>query len=97
MAEPYRAVAAVGFPEGLSRDGYRHLRALFESGLRCGIFTILVCDDSKPWPSDMPLPGGEKVMQLSIDDSATGICHADGLESLPFEPAAHLRCRCAVR
>ena len=54
MAEPYRVVAAVGFPEGLSRDGYRHLRALIESGLRCGIFTILVCDESKPWPSDMP-------------------------------------------
>ena len=42
MAEPYRAVAAVGFPEGLSRNGVRHLRALIESGLRCGIFTVLV-------------------------------------------------------
>ena len=51
MAEPYRAVAAVGLPEGLTRDGYKHLRALIESGLRCGIFTLLVCDDSKPWPS----------------------------------------------
>jgi S-DNA-T family DNA segregation ATPase FtsK/SpoIIIE len=87
MAEPYRAVAAVGFPEGLSRDGYRHLRALFESGLRCGIFTLLVCDQSKPWPSDMPLPSGDKVLQLSLDDEGNWHLLADGLEHLPFEPA----------
>ncbi len=87
MAEPYRAVAAVGFPEALSRDGYRHLRALFESGLRCGILTILVCDESKPWPSDMPLPGGEKVMQIRIDDDGNWHLQSEGLESLPFEPA----------
>ncbi len=65
MAEPYRVVAAVGFPEGLTRDSYRHLRALIQSGLRCGIFTILVCDESKPWPTDMPRPSGDKLLQLA--------------------------------
>ncbi|MFK8113245.1 MAG: FtsK/SpoIIIE domain-containing protein [Rubripirellula sp.] len=87
MAEPYRAVAAVGFPEGLSRDANRHLRALIESGLRCGIFTVLVCDDSKEWPSDMPIPAGEKMLQLHVDEHGDWRLLSEGLENLPFEPA----------
>ncbi|MEM1069695.1 MAG: FtsK/SpoIIIE domain-containing protein, partial [Planctomycetota bacterium] len=87
MAEPYRVIAAVGFPEGLSRESYRHLAALLQSGLRCGIFTVLVCDEAKPWPSDIPLPGGDRVVPLRIDGA--GDCHLDldGLRDLPFEPA----------
>ncbi len=87
MAEPYRLVAAVGLPEGLTRDSYKHLVALIESGLRCGIFTILVCDDSKPWPADMPIPENDKIIQLSIDSSGHWHLDSEGLESLPFEPA----------
>lgn len=87
MAEPYRVVAAVGFPEGLSRESYRHLKALIESGLRCGIFTILVCDESNSWPSDMPMPGGDKVLQLSVDASGQWRLDQDGLRELPFHPA----------
>ena len=87
MAEPYRVIAAVGFPEGLTRDSYRHLRALIHSGLRCGIFTILVCDESKPWPADIPLPTGENLLQLRIDDDAKWHLDSEGLERLPFEPA----------
>ncbi len=87
MAEPYRAVAGVGLPEGLTREGYKHLRALIESGLRCGIFTILVCDSSKKWPADMPLPGGDKMLQLSIDGESNWQLESDGLQGLPFVPA----------
>ncbi len=88
MAEPYRAVAAIGFPEGLSRIGYKHLKALIESGLRCGIFTLLVRDDSKPWPSDMPLPAGDKLLCLSVDQSGNWKLDCDGLDHLPLQPAA---------
>lgn len=87
MAEPYRIVAAVGMPEGLTRDGYKHLRALIESGLRCGIFTVLVCDSERPWPTDMPLPGREKMLHVSVDESGTWQLDSDGLEGLPFHPA----------
>lgn len=87
MAEPYRAIAAVGFPSGLSREGHVHLRALVESGLRCGIFTILVVDDANPWPSDMPLPSGEKVLSLRIDAGGTWSLLQDGLDDLPLIPA----------
>ncbi len=86
MAEPYRAIAAVGFPTGLSREGYGHLRALIESGLRCGIFTILVCDDDSPWPSDMPIPSGEKVLTVRVDEDGRWSVSQPGLSELSFEP-----------
>ena len=87
MAEPYRVVAAVGFPDALSRDSYRHLLALLESGLRCGVFTILVCDREKPWPSETPLPNSEKILSLNIDDQGEWHLKSDGMENLPFVPA----------
>ena len=88
MAEPYRAVAAVGFPDALTRESYRHLQALLESGLRCGIFTILVCDRDKPWPPETPLPESEKIIRLSIDEDGEWHLKSAGLENLPFTPAA---------
>ncbi|TWU35168.1 FtsK/SpoIIIE domain-containing protein [Novipirellula artificiosorum] len=95
MAEPYRAIAAIGFPEGLNREGYKHLQALIESGLRCGVFVVLVCDQSKPWPTDMPMPHSEKVLQIDADSEGNWHLKTDGLESLPFEswesPPARLR------
>ena len=88
MAEPYRAVAAIGFPAGLSRMGHKHLLALIESGLRCGIFTVLVCDQSKPWPSDVPLPSGRKILRLNIDQAGTWRLDCEGLDHLPLRPLA---------
>ncbi len=87
MAEPYRAVAAVGFPEALSRSSYGHLNALIESGLRCGVFTILVCDKAKPWPADMPIPSGDKVLNWrSTTEGDWRLISAD-LQAIPFQPA----------
>ncbi|MGB0596481.1 MAG: FtsK/SpoIIIE domain-containing protein [Rubripirellula sp.] len=87
MAEPYRVVAAVGFPEGLSRESYRHLKALLQSGLRCGIFTVLVCDEAKPWPADMPLPTGDKIVPLCLNEKGEWHLDLEGLRELPFVPA----------
>ncbi|KAA1261976.1 FtsK-like domain-containing protein [Rubripirellula obstinata] len=88
MSEPYRAIAAVGFPDGLSREGHKHLQAVIDSGLRCGIFTVLVCDSSKPWPSDMPLPSGEKVLSLCVDSENGWRVQVEGVEELVFSPAS---------
>jgi S-DNA-T family DNA segregation ATPase FtsK/SpoIIIE len=88
MAEPYRAVAAIGLPEGLSRTAYKHLLALIESGLRCGIFTILVCDQSKPWPGDMPAPQSNKLLRLEVDQAGHWQLDSGGLGDLPLLPAA---------
>tara|TARA_R110002049_G_scaffold4601_5_gene32402 strand:+ start:566730 stop:570806 length:4077 start_codon:yes stop_codon:yes gene_type:complete len=88
MAEPYRAIAAVGLPEGLTRDGYKHLRALIESGPRCGIFTVIVCDSTKPWPIDMPMPSGDRVLKIDLCDDGTWHVDQDGIRDLPFQPAS---------
>ena len=87
MAEPYRAVAAIGFPESLSRGGYKHLKALIESGLRCGIFTLLVCDEAKQWPGDMPLPSGDKLLRINVNQAGEWKLETEGLDHLPLQPA----------
>ena len=87
MAEPYRAIAAVGFPDGLSREGYQHLQAIIKSGLRCGILTVLVCDASQPWPSDMPVPSGDKVLSLEVTAKEGWRVTSEDLRHLPFVPA----------
>ena len=87
MAEPYRAIAAVGLPEGLTRDGYKHLRALIESGPRCGNFTVMVCDESKPWPHDMPLPDSDRVLRLKLKNTGEWSLDHEGLRDLEFQPA----------
>jgi S-DNA-T family DNA segregation ATPase FtsK/SpoIIIE len=86
MAEPYRAIAAVGLPEGLSRDGYKHLRALLESGNRCGIITLMVCEESRPWPSDMPLPVQNRLLKLRVDAAGQWKLDYPGFESSEFIP-----------
>ena len=88
MAEPYRIVAAVGFPEGLTRDGYKHLQALIESGQRCGLFVVLVQDTSKPWTAEMPLPKTDALLRVSVDQQGAWRLNAAGLSELEFVPAA---------
>lgn len=87
MAEPYQAVAAVGFPEALTRGGYKHLKALIESGVRCGLFCLMVCDDKHPWPRDLPLPSDHRIMELSVDAEGRWSMKHEGLQRLEFIPA----------
>ncbi len=86
MFEPYRAVAAIGFPDNLTREGYRYLRALIDSGRRCGTFVLMVCDASRPWPTDMPLPDSRKLIQLQLDNEGKWCLQSDGLAAIPFQP-----------
>jgi S-DNA-T family DNA segregation ATPase FtsK/SpoIIIE len=65
LAEPYHAVAAVGFPDGLSRESYMHLKSLIQSGTRCGVFVILVVEQGKTWPPDMPPLDSEKLLRIA--------------------------------
>ncbi len=86
MAEPYRCVAAIGLPEGLSREGYKYLRALLESGNRCGVMTLLVCDSTKPWPNDMPLPCRDRMLGLNIDDRGDWRLEYESLSTFALVP-----------
>jgi len=86
LAEPYRAIAAVGFPESLTRDAYKSLRAIMDSALRCGIWTILVCDSTRPWPPEMPLPEDRRLLRLSIDEEGRWHHGSPGFGDFPFLP-----------
>ncbi len=88
MAEPYHAIAAVGFPDGFSRGAFRHLQALIESGLRCGVFTVLVADRSQPWPAEMPPTSLDKLLPVRIDPDGSMHCDQAGLEEYSMRPAA---------
>ncbi|QEG02275.1 FtsK-like domain-containing protein [Stieleria maiorica] len=90
MAEPYQAVAAVGFPEGLTRGGYKHLKALIESGIRCGVFVLMVCKDNHAWPSDLPLPHDSRVLELAVGKDGRWSVRHEGLERLEFLPAENV-------
>jgi len=86
LAEPYRLIAAIGFPESLTRDSYRSLKAIIDSSLRCGSWTILVCDQSRPWPSEMPLPSGRRMMRLTIGEDGRWVHGTDDFADLPLVP-----------
>lgn len=84
MAEPYRLIAAVGFPEALSRLAYRHLRALIEAGPRCGLLTLLVVDPGQAWPAEMPLPDADRMLRLGIAADGSVRCGVAGLDRFPL-------------
>ncbi len=86
MFEPYRAIAAIGFPESLTRGSYKHLRAIIDSSIRCGVFTILVCDHSRPWPGDMPMPTDRRLLRLNIDEEGRWRVDDPELSDIAFQP-----------
>lgn len=86
LAEPYRFIAAIGLPESLTRDGYKSLRAIIDSGLRCGTWTFLVCDKTRPWPNEMPLPASHQMLQLVIDDHGRWVHPVPDFADLPLVP-----------
>ena len=86
LAEPYRLIAAIGFPESLTRDSYKSLKAIIDSSLRCGSWTILVCDPARPWPAEMPLPSA-RMLRLAIDDNGRWVHSTADFADLPLVPA----------
>ncbi|WP_417731287.1 FtsK/SpoIIIE domain-containing protein [Rosistilla oblonga] len=86
MAEPYRVVAAIGIPNGLTPAGYANLRVLLENGRRCGIITVLVRDSEAAWPHDFAALPMDRLLHLQVD-SQGHIRHTDPLlGELPFSP-----------
>jgi S-DNA-T family DNA segregation ATPase FtsK/SpoIIIE len=86
LAEPYRIVAAIGFPAGLNRESIEALRALIEGGRRCGVFTIIVRDNSQAWPSELPELPEARLLRMKIDADGE-IRHLDPVMSdLKFLP-----------
>jgi len=59
LAEPYRFLVVADFPVNFSDESIRHLRSIINSGPKCGVYTIIVCDQSQT------LPGGISQEDLS--------------------------------
>jgi hypothetical protein len=44
LAEPYRFLVIADFPTGFSEDSLRRLSSIAASGARCGVYTLVACD-----------------------------------------------------
>lgn len=50
IAEPYRVVVAFDFPVNFSEAAARRLVSISQNGPRCGVYTVVLVDASKPMP-----------------------------------------------
>jgi len=50
IAEPYRVVVAFDFPVNFSEAAARRLVSISQNGPRCGVYTVVMVDASKPMP-----------------------------------------------
>jgi energy-coupling factor transporter ATP-binding protein EcfA2 len=50
IAEPYRVVVAFDFPVNFNEGAARRLVSIAQNGPRCGVYTVVLVDASKPMP-----------------------------------------------
>jgi hypothetical protein len=55
LAEPYRVLVVFDYPAGFSEAAAQQLLSLIENGPRCGLHCIVVTDESREQPRDLPL------------------------------------------
>ena len=88
LAEPHHIVAAVGFPEALSREAHDHLQSLIESGARCGVMVILVIERGRSWPAGLARFQSPRLMHLIYGGPAAGkLARGDSAEPSRSDPA----------
>ena len=68
FAEPYRFLVIADFPTNFNDESIRRLRSIINSGPRCGVYTIIICDESQKLPEgiaakDLALNGIHLVYQ----------------------------------
>ena len=86
MGQPYRVVAAVGLPTGLTRDAHHHLQSLIRSGRRLGVTTLMVVPDDAAWPSDMPEFDGPSVLNIHMTGGPPRLLGVPGWEDTSIDP-----------
>jgi S-DNA-T family DNA segregation ATPase FtsK/SpoIIIE len=55
VAEPYRVLVVFDYPAGFGDAAAQQLLSLIENGPRCGLHTIVVGDEGREQPRDLPL------------------------------------------
>jgi len=56
MAEPYRFVVVGDFPTGFSEMALERLASIIKSGVRCGVYTVILHNSLQKLPPNMDLP-----------------------------------------
>jgi len=55
LAEPYRFLVISDFPSHFNDEAIHRLSSIIQSGPRCGVYTILICDAQNVMPSNLDL------------------------------------------
>lgn len=61
LAEPYRFLVIADFPTNFSDESIRRLSSIINSGPRCGVYTLIVCDEGQK------LPEGISAQELALN------------------------------
>jgi ABC-type multidrug transport system fused ATPase/permease subunit len=85
LAEPYRFLVVADFPTNFNDESIRLLKSIINSGPKCGVYTLIVCDQNET------LPGGisqedlsqNGVYLISVDDGFQW--QNDILKKIPLE------------
>jgi|GEM_PF-1796551 len=55
LAEPYRFLVISDFPSNFNDEAIHRLSSIIQSGPRCGVYTILICDSQNAMPPNLDL------------------------------------------
>lgn len=94
IAEPYRYLVIADFPANLSEDAVARLSSVIDAGPRCGVFVVMLSDQSAKQPAGFDL-GSLRTRAIVLEPRATddpptsavpfGVA-SDSLGDLPFTP-----------
>lgn len=68
VAEPYRILVVMDFPANFSETAARRLVSIAQNGPRCGVYTIVLADISKPTPYGFNLVDLERASTVIVWD-----------------------------
>ena len=76
LAEPYRFLVVADFPAGFSEVAVERLSAIMNSGVRCGVYTLLLHDNRQKFPH--PLDESQlRRNGVVIVETGNGLCIDD--------------------
>ncbi len=79
IAEPYRILVLADFPEAFDEESTRDLVRVIQNGPRCGVFSLIHINTSRPLPHGFSLDMiSPHCMELSADKGSMRVRLADG-------------------
>ncbi len=82
MAEPYRFVVIADFPTGFSELAQERLASIIKSGVRCGVYTIILYNSAHKLPPHVDL-AGLKQNGVILADRGSGFVLEEELLNFP--------------